>query len=80
MMRKFQALRECRGLVRQALNCLSMLSLFHVTAQHAAQLEDWLPAGCDLYLVGVEECHYTPRPSHSTVEMWRTKYGGKWGT
>eukprot|EP00913_Durusdinium_trenchii_P026786 g25126.t1 len=34
-------------------------------------LRDWLPAGCDLYLVGVEECHYTPRPSHSTcLEDW----------
>ena len=27
--------------------------------------EDWLKPGCDIYLIGVEECSYTPRPGFS---------------
>mmetsp|Transcript_7990 Transcript_7990/g.18560 ORF Transcript_7990/g.18560 Transcript_7990/m.18560 type:complete len:543 (-) Transcript_7990:266-1894(-) len=28
-------------------------------------LEEWLRPGCDVYLIGVQECHYAPRPWHN---------------
>ena len=33
--------------------------------------KEWLKLGCDIYLIGVEECSYTPRPEFSScLEDW----------
>jgi len=40
-------------------------------ARPPAQLQEWLKLGCDIYLIGVEECSYTPRPEFSScLEDW----------